>query len=256
MSKILRNINREISSLEKEREMESVFKDARLKLSKKYKISPFGSFGKHLVTSKTRDVDIDIFSNCKSIGEACKEKKEVIKMLCDAYSCPNPSIKNSTIDFELPNGITASFTLKFKDNNGEYVKVKCLGKDCDNGGKSHKNDLKSIFDDSTASKRQKWTTRKFVKIFKYQLSDANKGIPMYILEHSLANKLLQSSNSSVQEKFVLYKDFLKDFGTGRLDSLFKNEIKKQDYFDNVKGRSRRIYNKIKDIEWKEFDSEF
>ncbi len=255
MSKVLKKINKKISSEKKQEDMEEVFKDAKKKLTTKYKVSPFGSFGKHLVTSKTKDIDIDVISNSESIVDACEEKKEIIKLLTEKYAT-NPSVSSSSIDIELKDkGITVSFTFKFKDNNSQYVKIKNLGKLCENGGKSHKKDLQGIFNESNTSKKQKWITRKFVKILKYQLSDANKGIPMYILEHSLTNKLLQSSNGVIN-KFEVYKDFLSDFSSGCLDTHFKGEIKNQDSFENIKGRAKNEYKKIKSVEWSNFSELF
>ncbi len=216
-----------------------------LGINKKFKI--VGSFHKDLMTTKTKDIDIDIIipSNCNVNFEIKRIKKIIITNFQGKHS-----IKNGNVSLEITiDDFIFSFTfiqksdgvwkkIIFKQNSFNIEKVIL---------KMDKDTFNSKLE--TVSKNQRWIAKKFVLIMIYLLECSRHNLPKFQLESILINELLSDEYSNIEKKFQIFKNFFQKLSNGSYDDMLINLINKNaSGYKSLKGRAKRIYKRIENLE--------
>ncbi len=210
-------------------------------------IVPAGSFGKHIVTSKTEDLDINIFfthPQCNYDDKTmCKKLMRRFKGNLEEYaSKKNYEFKLTKSSYEVKiQKFSYSFTFisekiyKMWWNNIEYEDLKFKGLPT--------KDVNALLKDANISKTQRWNIRKYLKLMRYFFASNMQNLYSYQLENFLTDELVNSKGALNQ--YHVFKKWLSKLGEGKFDDNLKNlGIKNETAFEGLKNRSKNLSNNL------------
>lgn len=214
-------------------------------------IVPAGSFGKHIVTSKTEDLDINIFfthPQCNHNDKTmCKKLMRRFKDNLEEYaSKKNYDFKSTKSSYEVKiQNFSYSFTFvsekiyKMWWNNIEDEDLKFKG--------LPSYDVNVLLKGANISKNQRWNIRKYLKLMRYFFASNMQDLYSYQLENFLTKELVDSKEASkgALNQYHVFKKWLSKLGEGKFDDNLKNlEIKNETAFKSLKNRSKKLSNKL------------